>query len=85
MKFKIYSRGYRDYREDTKSKLEELGFIFRPSDRIRGSNSFWFVKLFDPANPIEINSLEELIAFTDKYGDCIISDGVLVIDDPDQS
>jgi hypothetical protein len=85
MKFKIYSRGCGDYREDSKSKLEELGFTFRATDKIRGSFSYWFHKLSEPADPIEINSLDELIAFTDKYGDCIISDGVLVIDDPDRS
>ena len=83
MKFIIHSRGNYDYREDSKSRLEELGFTFRPVDKIRGSNSYWFTKVFEPLEPIEINSIEELIAFTDKYGDCIISDGVIVINDPD--
>lgn len=85
MKFRICSRGYCDYTENSITLLEPLGFTFRQSSPMRNGKSFYYTKIFEPSELLEINSLEELIEFTNKYGDCIISDGIIVIDDPDRT
>lgn len=56
---------------DRRKELEEIGFTFKPSDykdfTIEGSPT------------IEINSLEELIQFADKFGEIIVCDGSIEI------
>lgn len=61
----FYPQAYR------RKELEEIGFTFKPSDykdfTIEGSPE------------IEINSLEELIQFANKFGEIIVGDGSIEI------
>ena len=62
-------------------KLETLGFSFvETSDKSRGGSNYWR-KINYPNEPKEFNSLEELIEFTNEWGDCIINDTTLTIMD----
>lgn len=85
MKFILQSLGESDYQKSDVCRLEKLGFSFKKSDEIRNTGSYFYTKINNPSNLIELNSLEELIEFTNEYGDCIISDGCLTINDPDRS
>ena len=64
MKFKLSTTGYFYPQEDRRKKLSELGFTFKPSD---------FKEFSIEGNPeIEIETLDELMDFTKKYGEIII-------------
>jgi hypothetical protein len=74
MEFTLSTTGYFYPNEDDRKKYEELGFKFGPSDYLE------FRKL--GINPsIDFNSLEELIAFANKFGDIIVSEGHIEIYD----
>lgn len=66
MKFTLSTSGHFYPQADRRKELEEIGFTFKPSDykdfTIEGSPE------------IEINSLEELIQFADKFGEIILRD-----------
>lgn len=66
MKFKLRTSQYFYPEKEDRDALSKLGFTFTPCEfeefRIEGSPK------------IEINTLEELIAFVEKYGDIIIFD-----------
>ena len=84
MKFKLLSMGIHDYHEFQKIKLEKLGFGFKPNDKIGAGTMHWWTLISVPNELIEISSLEDLINFTNEYGDCIISEGLITINDPDK-
>ena len=79
MKFKLTTSAY-FYKDEDKAKLETLGFAFTPTKenyervfgqwRRRGDSS------------IDINTLEELIAFIREWG-CVVVDerGIEIYDD----
>lgn len=43
----------------------------------------WWTVISPPNELIELNSLEDLIKFTNEHGECIISDGLITINNPD--
>jgi len=71
MKFTLSTSGHFYPQADRRKELEEIGFTFNPSDykdfTIEGSPE------------IEINSLEELIQFANKFGEIIVGDGSIEI------
>ena len=73
MKFRLSTSGYFYPKADRRKKLEEIGFSFKPSDykgfTIAGSPE------------IKMDSLEELIKFSDKFGEIIVSNGSIEIYD----
>ena len=73
MKFTLSTSGDYYPEADIRKELEEIGFTFTPSDykdfTIQGSPD------------IEINSLEELIQFADKFGEIIFGNGSIEIYD----
>lgn len=74
MRFNLSTVGY-SYDVKDKEMLEGLGFKFNES------NSEWQkdekVDVF-----IEIETIEQLVAFTDKVGDIILNkDGIIIYDD----
>ena len=64
MKFSLRTIGS-GYSKDEKDKLMALGFRFRREYE----NLFW-IKGYEPE--IELNSLEELVNFTNRYGQVIL-------------
>lgn len=75
MKFNLKTSGYFYHDPKERNKLEYLGFYFEKTEygfAIRGTPE------------IEINSLEELIAFSEKYGRIILDDGTIEIYDDDR-
>ena len=65
MTFELLTSGYFYPKKEDRDKLSKLGFTFKPSDY----NDFII-----QGNPnIEINSLEELIEFSDNYGEIIVT------------
>lgn len=74
MKFKLSTSGNFYPQADRRKKLEEIGFTFKQSDykyfTIEGSPE------------IEINSLEDLIQFADKFGEIIVgNESIEIYDD----
>jgi hypothetical protein len=71
MEFTLSTSGHFYSQADRRKELEEIGFTFKPSDykdfTIEGSPT------------IEINSLEELIQFADKFGEIIVGNGSIEI------
>lgn len=62
-------------------ELETLGFSFiETSDKTRIGSNYWR-KTNSPSVPKEFNSLQEVIDFTNEWGDCIINDTTLTIMD----
>jgi hypothetical protein len=77
MKFKVGTASSFYKRED-KEKLEKLGFVF---DKSKGFNITEFYKDYDQNVEIEIESLEELMEFVNKWGDIVLSeDGITIYD-----
>ena len=70
MKFTLSTTCYFYPNEEDRLKLQEIGFEFEHS---------YYLKNKQPE--IEINSLEELISFSNKFGAVIISDGSIEIYD----
>ena len=73
MKFILETSGH-IYNDKDKKRLESIGFKF---DKIKKTeyvfdNKIWYMDDFDYRNSIEINTLEELLAFRKKWGDLII-------------
>ena len=67
---------YRDKAEV--ESLKGLGIVFEVKVDIRGA-VIWFRKSY---GQVELNSLEELVAFTDKYGRIIMEgEGITIYDD----
>ena len=64
----FYSDGY------SMKELEKLGFAFTPCESPK--NTFYIIN--DSAQ-IEINSLEELIAFVNKYGRIVLTNDSIEI------
>lgn len=75
MKFDLTTAG-NFYTPEKAKKLEELGFQFDEGYNKHKCKH----KLFSDIE-IEINSLEGLIAFSNKWGELIISDGNIMIYD----
>ena len=71
MKFIVSTSGDFYQQADRRKELKEIGFTFKQSDykdfTIEGSPE------------IEINSLEELIQFANKFGEIIVGDGSIEI------
>lgn len=90
MKSKISSLGRYEYRFSDLIRLEKLGFVFEKSNKLRFAindedpNSYWWSKITEPKDFVEFSTLEELVNFTNEYGDCIICDGCIVINDEDR-
>ena len=66
MKFKLRTSGTFYQFEEDRNRLSKIGFRFEPSDYLK------FTIIRDNDLKIEINTLEELIQFTKKYGEVII-------------
>jgi len=74
MEFTLSTTGFFYPNEEDRKKYEELGFKFEPSDYLKFKKS--------NVNPsVDFNSLEELIAFVNKFGDIIVSEGHIEIYD----
>jgi hypothetical protein len=74
MKFKLSTSGRFYHGDEYQKELESLGFKFTPNDYKP------FYKL-DHEPEIEINTLEELIAFRERFGELILTDGEIEIYD----
>jgi hypothetical protein len=74
MKFTLSTTGYFYPNEEDRLKLQEIGFEFEHSDYLKFRKS-------NKQPEIEINSLEELISFSNKFGGVIINDGSIEIYD----
>jgi len=66
MIFKLYTSGYFYLDENDRKHLEKYGFVFEPSDYKE------FHKKDDQNITIEINTLEELLAFAKEFNNNII-------------
>ena len=73
MKFKLSTSGHFYPAKDKRTELSKLGFTFKPSDYREYS--------IEGTPEIEINTLEELIEFSEKYGGLIIEKGYIEIYD----
>lgn len=71
MKFRLSTTGNFYPQADRRKELEEIGFTFKPSDY----KSF----IIKGSPEIEINSLDGLIQFTDKFGKIIVDNGSIEI------
>lgn len=78
MKFKVKSAGGL-FCESSKTEYEEIGFTFRPAvfDGVPSIDDF----VIKTEPEIEINSLDELIEFTDKFGGIVLERGKILIYD----
>ena len=76
MKFDLSTVGYFYTVEDAK-KLEELGFQFDNN----GYDKRLCKRIIPNSVELNISSLEELLEFSDKWGELIISDGNIMIYD----
>ena len=76
MKFNLTTAGHFYTSEDAK-KLKEFGFKF---DDEGYDKRLCKRQIFSDVE-VEINSLEELIAFSNKWGELIVSDGSIIIYD----
>lgn len=74
MKFVVSTTGFFYPGEKDRLKLQEIGFEFEPSN-------FLDFRKTSKKPEIEINSLEDLIFFSNKFGDLIISNGCIEIYD----
>jgi len=75
MKFNIKSAGYFYSKKDAE-ELEKIGFKFGPLINLRRS------KMQSPEEGFEIKTLEDLIAFSKKYGQIIVDeDEIMIYDD----
>jgi hypothetical protein len=72
MKFTLSTTGYFYPNEEDRLKLQEIGFEFEHSDYLKFKRS-------NKQLEIEINSLEELISFSNKFGAVIINDSSIEI------
>jgi len=72
MKFKLRRTGSFADDED-KAKYEELGFKFNPYCGLLGDSYPWMTSWDDNDElQIEINTLEELLKFIDKWGTIVL-------------
>lgn len=77
MKFKLSLTGY-FYKNDKHKKYESLGFNFKPYENsgvMQSIDKYFagsYTKNDDVKPEIEINTIEELIKFTEKYGECVV-------------
>jgi hypothetical protein len=78
MKFKLSTIGdcYTD--PDKIEKLEKIGFTFKPSTFAMFNTKTFHI---EGSPEIEINTLEELIEFSNTFGELIVSDGSIEIYD----
>ena len=74
MRFKLTTSGF-IYNKDKAQKLKLLGFSFE----YYNENMMYMIKKDDV--DVDIYTLEELIAFSTKWGEIIISDGSIEIYD----
>jgi len=72
MKFNLCTSGYFYDDAEKRKELEALGFVF---ENIK--ETWHIVK----TTTIEINSLEELLAFTEKWGDIVLNNDTIEIYD----
>jgi len=74
MEFELSTTGYFYPNEEDRMKYEKLGFKFEPSDYLQFKKS--------EGNPkITLNSLDDLIKFSNEFGEIIVSDGHIEIYD----
>jgi hypothetical protein len=73
MKFTLTTDKYFYPEKEEREKLEKLGFTFKPSD-------YYEFCVTNHQPTIEINSLEELVALAEEYGDLIFGPGRIDID-----
>jgi hypothetical protein len=71
MKFTVTTSKYFYPDKERRSELEKIGFTFKPSD-YKG-----FSIVGEPT--VEIKDLNELIQFTDKWGEIIVGHGTIEI------
>lgn len=82
MKFELSTTGSHYDSEQQKKKLEKLGFLFEEiheNPMYIDKRKTWY--LGHKQLEIEINTLEELIEFSNKYGDLIVSENRIEIYD----
>jgi len=77
MNFRLTTTG-NFYNEERKSKLETLGFKFTDESSFKGGP---FYKDDSLPTEIEINTLEELIEFSNQWGEIIIKENEIEIYD----
>ena len=77
MIFRLTTSGnfYPKDRESEREKLEKLGFTFKKSDYRE------FIIEKNPGPEIEINSINELMAFVHTYGEIIVKENSIEIYD----
>lgn len=74
MEFELSTAGYFYPNKEDRMKYEKLGFKFEPSDYLQFKKS--------NGNPkITLNSLDDLIKFSNEFGEIIVSDGHIEIYD----
>ena len=74
MTFKLSTSGRFYYGDEHQKELESLGFKFKPND-------FRPFYMLEHQPEIEINTLEELMAFQKRFGELILMDGEIEIYD----
>ena len=83
MEFELSTTEY-FYKEEEMKELEKLGFKFNRYTDAADEREPWnsYAGTIDMCYPtIELNSLEELIEFTDKWGEVVLSKGNIEIYD----
>lgn len=73
MEFILSTSGYFYPEKEEREKLESIGFTFKPSD----SQGY----TIDGEPTIKIETLQELIDFSNEWGQIIVSDGHIEIYD----
>lgn len=73
MKFTLSTSGYFYNDPESREELSRLGFTFSLKNK--------FYHINQNTIEIEINTLEELVEFTKKYGEIVFSDGQIEIYD----
>jgi len=76
MKFKLEVSGYSYPNKEDRERLKKIGFSFEKQENM---GIEWFRIKGEPE--IEINSLEELIEFSNTHGEIIVKDGCIEIYD----
>jgi len=71
--FKITMTSRNGHDADARIKLERLGFTFEPHGPKSNPSKWWRSEQQEVG--YEINTIEELVAFVETYGDVVISAG----------
>ena len=81
MKFTVTTAGYFYNESEVKAKYEEIGFTFR-SRKSEGYGSE--VMIDNDITEVELNTLDDLLAFSDKFGPLVVSNdppNIIIYDD----